>query len=71
MVDAPLAKGAGFGCLFSVVFRDPRNGQRFYDALNVSKGPGFGTNFTLSCPCVIAVSLSSPPCPQNIMYCAH
>ena len=42
--------GAGFGCLFSVVFRDPAHGQQFYDALDVPKGPGFGTNFTLSCP---------------------
>ena len=24
--------------------------RHFYDALDVAKGPGFGTNFTLSCP---------------------
>lgn len=40
----------GFGCLFSVVFRNKADGQRFYDALDVSKGPGFGTNFSLACP---------------------
>jgi cystathionine gamma-synthase len=25
----------------------------FYDALDVAKGPGFGTNFTLACPYTI------------------
>ena len=27
--------------------------ERFYDALEVSKGPSLGTNFTLACPYVL------------------
>ena len=40
----------GYGYLFSVIFDTPANAQRFYDNLNVAKGPSLGTNFTLACP---------------------
>ena len=41
---------AGGGALLSVVLQTPEQCERFYDALDVAKGPGFGTNFTLACP---------------------
>lgn len=40
----------GYGALFSFVLKTPRRASRVYDALRVSKGPSFGTRFTLACP---------------------
>ena len=46
-----LRPGGGFGGLFSVVLRDAAaKTERFYDALQISKGPNLGTSFTLCCP---------------------
>ena len=46
-----LRPGGGFGGLFSVVLRDAvAKTERFYDALQIAKGPNLGTNFTLCCP---------------------
>ena len=42
--------GAGRGCLFSFVLKDPAQAPGVYDRLRVSKGPSLGTNFTLCCP---------------------
>lgn len=36
--------------LFSITLKDASAAQRFYDALQVCKGPSLGTNFTLVCP---------------------
>ena len=44
------ASYAGGGALLSVVLHTPEQCKVFYDALDVAKGPGFGTNFTLACP---------------------
>ncbi len=42
---------AGYGGLLSLVVRDPeKNSAKFYDSLEVAKGPSLGTNFTLACP---------------------
>ena len=38
------------GGLFSVELKNPDNAPDFYDRLNICKGPGLGTNFTLACP---------------------
>ena len=46
------AKG-GFGGLFSFVLKSPKKTAKFFDALNVSKGPSFGTRFTLASPYVM------------------
>ncbi|MEP4079349.1 PLP-dependent transferase [Haloferula sp.] len=46
------AKG-GFGPLFSFLLKTPKKTPKFFDALNVSKGPSFGTNFTLASPYVM------------------
>jgi len=45
--DAP---HAGYGSLFSVVFKEPSHAQRFYNKLQIPKTPGFGTNFSMTCP---------------------
>jgi cystathionine gamma-synthase len=43
--------GGGFGGLFSIVLRDAAaKTERFFDALQIPKGPNLGTNFTLCCP---------------------
>ncbi|KAK4150343.1 pyridoxal phosphate-dependent transferase [Chaetomidium leptoderma] len=43
----------GSGHLLSIVFRNPRSAEVFYDGLDVCKGTSFGTNFTLCIPFVI------------------
>lgn len=43
--------GGGYGGLFSFVLRDPaRTSERFYNALEMCKGPNLGTVFSLCCP---------------------
>ncbi|KAI1316455.1 hypothetical protein EDD11_009945 [Mortierella claussenii] len=47
-------EGAGFGGLFSVMFKNEKTGaEQFFDALPFYKGPSLGTNFTLACPYTI------------------
>ncbi len=49
-----LRSGGGFGGLFSVVLRDAAaKTERFFDALQIAKGPNLGTSFTLCCPFTI------------------
>lgn len=43
-------RGGGYGHLMCVIFKEPANAVRFYNALDVCKGPSFGTAFTLSIP---------------------
>jgi cystathionine gamma-synthase len=40
----------GHGCLLSFVLKDRESAPRVYDAMQFSKGPSLGTNFTLVCP---------------------
>ena len=43
--------GGGRGSLFSLVLKQAEvNSEKFYDRLQVTKGPSLGTNFTLACP---------------------
>lgn len=42
--------GGGYGSLISIIFRHPDSAMRFYDQIDVCKGPSFGTNFTLVLP---------------------
>ncbi len=45
---------AGFGCLLSFELKGGlEKAKRFYDSLQVCKGPSLGTNFTLACPYVL------------------
>ncbi len=46
-----LRPGGGWGGLFSLLLKDaPHHAPRFYDALEISKGPNLGTLFSLACP---------------------
>ncbi len=48
--DAVKRKGGGYGGLLSFVLSTPKKAPKVYDALKLSKGPSFGTPFTLVCP---------------------
>ena len=48
--DKLMRKGGGYGGLLSFVLKQPKKTPKFYDALRLSKGPSFGTTFTLVCP---------------------
>ncbi|KAI8924753.1 pyridoxal phosphate-dependent transferase [Entophlyctis helioformis] len=43
----------GYGGLFSLILRSDDAAIRFYDAVQIYKGPSLGTNFTLACPYTI------------------
>ena len=44
----------GYGCLLSFEFNGGLNkAKKFYDSLQISKGPSLGTKFTLVCPYVL------------------
>ena len=45
-----MRKDGGYGGLLSFLLKNPRKTGKVYDALRVSKGPSFGTPFTLVCP---------------------
>ena len=48
--DAVMRKGGGYGGLLSFVLKNPKKTPKVYDTLRLSKGPSFGTAFTLVCP---------------------
>lgn len=48
--DMVRRKDGGYGGLLSFVLKNPKKTPKLYDALEVSKGPSFGTAFTLACP---------------------
>lgn len=45
-----MRKGGGYGGLLSFLLKSQRKTPKVYDALRLSKGPSFGTPFTLVCP---------------------
>jgi cystathionine gamma-synthase len=45
-----LRAGGGYGGLLSIVLREPHHAPAVFDALEISKGPNLGCNFTLCCP---------------------
>lgn len=51
--DAVRSKAGGYGGLLSFVLKNQKKTPKVYDALRVSKGPSFGTTFTLVCPYVM------------------
>ena len=51
--DAVRRKSGGYGGLLSFVLKAPKKTPKVYDALRLSKGPSFGTPFTLVCPYVM------------------
>jgi cystathionine gamma-synthase len=48
--DAVKRPKGGYGGLLSFVLKNEKKTGKVYDALEVSKGPSFGTPFTLVCP---------------------
>jgi cystathionine gamma-synthase len=48
--DAVRRANGGYGGLLSFTLKSPKKTAKVYDALRVSKGPSFGTSFTLTCP---------------------
>ncbi len=48
--DHLLKPEGGHGCLLSFTLKDRDRAPRVYDAMEFSKGPSLGTNFTLVCP---------------------
>ena len=40
----------GYGPLLSFVLKNPKKAPKVFDAMQVCKGPSFGTPFTLACP---------------------
>jgi len=55
--EAVMRKGGGFGGLLSIVLKNPKKTPKVYDALRLSKGPSFGTYFTLVCPSTLLAPL--------------
>ncbi len=51
--DSVMRAGGGYGGLLSFVLKSPKKTPKVYDALRLSKGPSFGTQFTLVCPYVM------------------
>lgn len=45
-----MRKGGGYGGLLSFILKAQKKTPKVYDALRLSKGPSFGTSFTLVCP---------------------
>ncbi|KAE8360604.1 pyridoxal phosphate-dependent transferase [Aspergillus caelatus] len=48
--DQVRRKDGGYGYLLSIVFHKPETAIRFYDVLDICKGPSVGTNFSLAIP---------------------
>lgn len=51
--DAVRRQAGGYGGLLSLALKNPKKTPKVYDALRLSKGPSFGTTFTLVCPYVM------------------
>lgn len=51
--DKVRRKNGGYGGLLSMHLANPKKTPKVYDALRLSKGPSFGTPFTLVCPYVL------------------
>jgi cystathionine gamma-synthase len=48
--ESIMRKGGGYGGLLSFVLKNVKKTPKVYDALHITKGPSFGTPFTLVCP---------------------
>lgn len=43
-------EGAGYGGLISFTLKNEKKAPKFFDTLEISKGPSLGTEFSLACP---------------------
>lgn len=67
-----LRPGGGFGGLFSVVLKDAAmKTERFFDALQIPKGPNLGTSFTLCCPFTILAHYNELPFAESCGISRH
>ncbi|MCF6311459.1 MAG: PLP-dependent transferase [Verrucomicrobiales bacterium] len=49
--DAIRREGGGFGGMLSILLKgSEQSAAKFYDALQISKGPSLGANYSLACP---------------------
>ncbi len=48
--DSIRKTNGGYGGLLSIILSQPKKAPKVFDALRLSKGPSFGTPFTLVCP---------------------
>ena len=48
--ESVMRKNGGHGGLISIALTNPKKAPKVYDSLKLSKGPSFGTPFTLVCP---------------------
>ena len=48
--ESVMRKNGGHGGLISIALTNPKKALKVYDSLKLSKGPSFGTPFTLVCP---------------------
>lgn len=48
--DSIKRRNGGYGGLLSIILSQPKKAPKIFDALRLSKGPSFGTPFTLVCP---------------------
>ena len=57
-----MRQGGGYSGLMSILLRDSHDASpRFFDALEVSKGPSLGTNYSLACPYTLLAHYSELP----------
>lgn len=50
LYDACRRSNGDYGFLLSIKFKQDGDAVKFFDALNVAKGPSLGTNFTIAVP---------------------
>jgi len=69
--DAVKRKDGGYGGLLSFVLKAPKKTPKVYDALRLSKGPSFGTAFTLVCPYTLLAHYSELEWAEDCGVSAH
>lgn len=59
--DVCRRQNGGYGGLLSVVFKTQAHAEKFYDNMNIAKGPSLGTNFTLCSPYALLAHYNELP----------
>ncbi|MFY7818910.1 MAG: PLP-dependent transferase [Akkermansiaceae bacterium] len=69
--DALRKPTGGYGGLLSFTLKSPKKTAKFYDALEFSKGPSFGTPFTLVCPYTLLAHYQELPWAEGCGVPSH